>query len=229
MTLPSIEVRGGASCWITRGPGMEIVKSLQHLVFFFFTATDMVMGHIGVRLCHVVWPPTLSAILIHPCVRLRERTLNLKAANGDMCAEFSELFTETGSDERRFCLRHRKPTITLAHRRTHSREPQMATTTKYWGCAAMKSAEKRGHGSDNTFAPEIGLRRIQGVGVGASSGDSFGGEIFVRGKFRHTSNFGGEPSDTGNFDTPNSWFLVENQLCETLASEIDSLSNRPPS
>ena len=55
MTLPSIEVRGGASCRITRGPGMEIVKSLQHLVFFFFIATDMVMGHIGVRLCHVVW------------------------------------------------------------------------------------------------------------------------------------------------------------------------------
>ena len=42
-----------------------------------------------------------------------------------------------------------------------------------------------------------------GGGGGALSGDNFG-----RGKFRHT-NFGAGPSDTGNFDTPNPWFLVK--------------------
>ena len=38
------------------------------------------------------------------------------------------------------------------------------------------------------------------------------GENFVGGNFRHTSNFGAGPPDT-----PNPWFLVDNQLCETLA------------
>ena len=38
----------------------------------------------------------------------------------------------------------------------------------------------------------------------------------MRGKFRRTSSFGAGPSDTGNFNTPNPWFLVDNQLCETL-------------
>ena len=63
----------------------------------------------------------------------------------------------------------------------------------------------------------------------ASFGDNFGGKFFVRGKLRHNSNFGAGPSDTGNFDTTNPRFLVDNRLRETLASEIDSLSIGPPS
>ena len=39
----------------------------------------------------------------------------------------------------------------------------------------------------------------------------------MRGKFRHTSNFGAGSPDTGNFNSPNPWFLVDNQSCETLA------------
>ena len=50
---------------------------------------------------------------------------------------------------------------------------------------------------------------------------------FREGKFRHTSHFGAGPSDTGNFNTPNPWLLVDNQSCETLASETDSLSWAP--
>ena len=50
------------------------------------------------------------------------------------------------------------------------------------------------------------------------------------GKFRHTSNnLRAGASDTGNFDTPDPQFLVDKQLCDTLASEIDSLSVGPPS
>ena len=55
-----------------------------------------------------------------------------------------------------------------------------------------------------------------GGGGGFSGGDSSGGENFIWGKFRHTSSFGAGPSDAGNFDTPNPWCLVDNQLCETL-------------
>ena len=29
----------------------------------------------------------------------------------------------------------------------------------------------------------------------------------------------------GNFDTPTAWCLADNQLCDTLASEIESLSS----
>ena len=58
-----------------------------------------------------------------------------------------------------------------------------------------------------------------------SPGDNFNRENCERGKLRHTSNFGAGPSDTGgeNFvrgkfrHTPNPWFLVDNQLCATLA------------
>ena len=39
--------------WWQWGP--EIVKGLQHLCFLLFAAPSIVMGHTGVRLCHVVW------------------------------------------------------------------------------------------------------------------------------------------------------------------------------
>ena len=35
--------------------GPEIVKVLQHFCFLLFAAPGIVMGHTGVRLCHVVW------------------------------------------------------------------------------------------------------------------------------------------------------------------------------
>ena len=35
---------------------------------------------------------------------------------------------------------------------------------------------------------------------------------FRRGEFRRTSKFGAGQSDTGNFDTPNLWFLVDNHV-----------------
>ena len=57
-------------------------------------------------------------------------------------------------------------------------------------------------------------------GGGPSTGDNFGKENFLRGNFRHNCNFGVGPSDTGTFHSPNPWFLVDNQSCETLASEI---------
>ena len=50
---------------------------------------------------------------------------------------------------------------------------------------------------------------------------------FRRGKIHHISNFGARPSDTrganfvrGKFrSTPNLWFLLDNQLCATLAGQ----------
>ena len=70
--------------------------------------------------------------------------------------------------------------------------------------------------TQRTVRPLFSLCTLCGGG-GISSGDKVTGENFDRGKFRHTSNFGARPSDKGNFDTPNPWFLVDNQLCETLA------------
>ena len=60
------------------------------------------------------------------------------------------------------------------------------------------------------------MHAFSGGRKGNSSEENFGGENFVRGNFRHTSSFGAGPSDTGNFDTPSLWFLVDNRLCETL-------------
>ena len=54
-------------------------------------------------------------------------------------------------------------------------------------------------------------KAYQGGGGGISAGDEF-----VRGKFRHTFNFGAGPSDTGNFNIPNPWLLVDNELCDPL-------------
>ena len=80
-------------------------------------------------------------------------------------------------------------------------------------------------------AIQHGAPEVQGKERVTSSVDKFSGKNFVRGNFRRNSNFGEGPSDTGSFDTPNPWFLVDNQLCETLGSEkkIDSLSIGPPS
>ena len=44
---------GGAAGFAFGGP--RIVKGLQHLCFLLFAAPGIVMGHTGVRLCHVVW------------------------------------------------------------------------------------------------------------------------------------------------------------------------------
>ena len=49
-----------------------------------------------------------------------------------------------------------------------------------------------------------------------------GGENFAWGQLRHTSNVGAGPPDMGNSDTPNPWFLVDNQLCETLVRVVHS-------
>ena len=68
--------------------------------------------------------------------------------------------------------------------------------------------------------------REGGGGGGALPGNNFGGENFVKGKFGHTSNFGwpghqtpeGENFIRGQFcHTPSPWFLVDNQLCATVA------------
>ena len=42
--------------------------------------------------------------------------------------------------------------------------------------------------------------KLIGGGGGISSADNFGGKLFVRGKHRHSSNFGAGPSDAGKFN-----------------------------
>ena len=46
---------GGAAGSRSVAMGPEIVKGLQHFRFLLFAAPVIVMGHTGVRLCHVVW------------------------------------------------------------------------------------------------------------------------------------------------------------------------------
>ena len=88
-----------------------------------------------------------------------------------------------------------------------------------------KKKQKNGQKTKSCFAlrshqlvPRDGPCPGQNAGtVMTGRGEMASGNLFLRAKFRHTSNVGAGPSDTGNVDTPRPRSLVDNQVRETLA------------
>ena len=102
----------------------------------------------------------------------------------------------------------------------HGACSDMIPLTKRTGCLLADTGyptKKHQHMNERFhFTTRLCLYRAGGNSV--SGQFRGGGGNFVRGKFRHTSNFGAGPSDTVNIDTAsNLWFLVDNPSCETSA------------